>query len=133
MFFGSPNAIGETVTVGGKPFTVVGVTHDDHTIRRFYDYTAYPDTDTMYVPLGALEQVQAYPLTYIPWSRQNGSYESFIASETAFLHAFVLLPDDPASATIKRISTTMYAGNAMPDASLNWRAPSCVHCSVGSM
>ncbi|HSI05937.1 MAG: ABC transporter permease [Myxococcota bacterium] len=92
-WFGNASAVGAVVRISGHDFRVVGVVYDSRTERKLYDFTAFPDTDSIYVPLSAWGVIKARPVTYYTWGGPAGSYDELTSSETGFLQMFVELPN----------------------------------------
>ena len=65
--FGSTPAVGKVVSLGGKSFTILGVTDDWHPIPRFYDLTvgAYAPSDNVYVPLRSIRDMNSQ--VFVSW------------------------------------------------------------------
>ncbi len=97
-FGGSAHAIGSSVRVSGHDFRVTGVILDDRAERKLYDFTAFPETDGVYVPLETMRVLGARPLTYYTWGGPTGRFDDFIDGETAYLQTFVELPTRAARA-----------------------------------
>jgi len=108
--FGSASAIGAVVRISGRDFRVVGVVFDSRTERKLYDFTAYPDTDSVYVPLAAWDVLEARPVTYYTWGGPTVSHDELVRSETGFLQMFVELPNAQAVADYERVLADYVAG-----------------------
>ena len=88
------DAVGKSVMFDEAPYVIVGVVSDDRTVRRVYDFTAYPDRDSVFVPLRTLPRMRARPTSYFPWHAETGRFDDILRGETGFLHVFVALPNE---------------------------------------
>ena len=109
-WFGNASALGAVVRVSGHDFRVVGVVVDSRTERKLYDFTAYPDTDSVYVPLAAWGILGARPVTYYSWGGPTVTHDELVASETGFLQMFVELPNAKAVSDYQKLLADYVGG-----------------------
>ncbi len=108
-WFGKASAVGALIRISGHDFRVVGVVIDSRTERKLYDFTAYPDSDSVYVPLAAWGVTAARPVTYYTWGGPTSSHDELANSETGFLQMFVELPNAQAVAEYQKLLATYVA------------------------
>lgn len=111
VFGDAASAVGKTLGLGDERFVVTGVVEDDRKVRRLYDFTAYPDHDSVFVPLRNLERLRARPTNYYPWHAETGRFSDITHGEMAFLHVFVQLPDAAAKRAYEEFLTDYIAAD----------------------
>ena len=93
--FNGANSVGQTLTMLGATFTVVGVLNDWHLSPKFYDmsYGAFSDPEEMYLPFGlkAIFELPHGGITNCWKPVESEHYEVFLHSECTNFQLWVEL------------------------------------------
>ncbi len=117
------DAIGQIVTLGDRPYRIVGVLNTWHFQPRVYDLSSriFQETEDVFVPFTAAVNLHLWAMGGVSCNRPvSPAWDSRLASECRWLQYWVELPDRRRSARLSRWAGVLFAGAAPGSGRFRW-------------